>query len=147
MQTNELLTEGLADLHAEALLKQWDPGSGPNSGRLARCAMAALANVAALQRIPVQAKARCAVDISYQLISCLVSSEPLYIPTGRVSVPVAARKRAVIQEFTGRNYAQLARKHGITEMRVRQILLEERRRTTKAADQLKPSPKSNNFRK
>lgn len=141
------LFEGLADLHTEALLNQWDARSGPTSGRLAGCAMAALANAAALQRISVRAKARCAVDIAYQFISCLVCSEQLYIPTGRVSIPVAARKLAVIQEFTGDNHQQLARRHRITEMRVRQILLEERRRTKKAPHETKPSPTVNRLKK
>jgi Mor family transcriptional regulator len=41
---------------------------------------------------------------------------------------LAARDELIWREFNGRNYAELARRHGLTEMRVRQIVAEQRAR-------------------
>lgn len=40
----------------------------------------------------------------------------------KLAAELAPRDRAIFAEFNGRNHAQLAKKYGLTEMRVRQIL-------------------------
>ena len=51
----------------------------------------------------------------------------IYLAKG-VAAMLAARDELIWREFNGRNYAELARRHGLTEMRVRQIVAEQRAR-------------------
>ncbi|MEG0920308.1 MAG: Mor transcription activator family protein [Comamonas sp.] len=46
---------------------------------------------------------------------------PLYIAKG-IAVHLTARDRTICAGFRGNNYRELARKNGLTEMRVRQIV-------------------------
>ena len=46
---------------------------------------------------------------------------PLYIAKG-IAVHLTERDRAICARFKGHNYRELARAHGLTEMRVRQIV-------------------------
>lgn len=48
-----------------------------------------------------------------------------YLPTGE-RLMIAVRDRRMYLEYTGRNKAELARRHGITERRVEQIAAEQR---------------------
>lgn len=47
--------------------------------------------------------------------------QSLYIPSG-VSAKTRHRDQQIIAEFNGRNHSELAQKHGISTMRIRQIL-------------------------
>lgn len=47
--------------------------------------------------------------------------QALYIPSG-ANAKTRNRDQQIIAEFNGRNHAELAQKHGISAMRIRQIL-------------------------
>lgn len=47
--------------------------------------------------------------------------QSLYIPSG-ANAKTRNRDQQIIAEFNGRNHAELAHKHGISTMRIRQIL-------------------------
>lgn len=49
------------------------------------------------------------------------SGSSQYIPKG-TGWELSQRDRQIWSEFNGRNHAQLARKHGLTEMRIYQII-------------------------
>lgn len=49
------------------------------------------------------------------------SGQSLYLPKG-VTYDLSQRDRQIYEEFNGRNHAALARKHGVTEMRIYQIV-------------------------
>ena len=51
----------------------------------------------------------------------------IYIPRGD-KFNRAKLHAAIRREFNGRNYAELARRHGLTEMRVRQIVVQQQAR-------------------
>lgn len=51
-----------------------------------------------------------------------------YYVTKVENLRLARKNRDIHEKFNGRNHAQLATAHGISEMRVRQILQKERRR-------------------
>lgn len=56
-----------------------------------------------------------------QRLSDELGGHAVYIPKGLL-VRLAERDRAIYAAFNGANYRQLAAAHGITEMRVRQII-------------------------
>ena len=66
-----------------------------------------------------------------QIVAMAISKDwrgqSIYIPRG-VSLLAYQRDLQIWREFNGRNYAELARRHGLTEMRVRQIVAEQRAR-------------------
>jgi Mor family transcriptional regulator len=73
-----------------------------------------------LAKVTPTALGLCAAQISYQ-IAHEIGGQPLYFPKGLR--PVKEEKaKAIVAGFTGDNTQELARKHGITGMRVRQIL-------------------------
>lgn len=55
-----------------------------------------------------------------QYLSGHMGGGGFYLAKG-VAAMLAARDELIWREFNGRNYAELARAHGLTEMRVRQI--------------------------
>ncbi|MES2947512.1 MAG: Mor transcription activator family protein [Pseudomonadota bacterium] len=64
-----------------------------------------------------------AVMLVYQLSSTLGGCN-VYIPNGLISV--RGEKSAIIaKEYTGHNLRQLARKHKVSEMRIRQIIQDQ----------------------
>ena len=62
-----------------------------------------------------------------QYLSGHMGGGGFYLAKG-VAAMLAARDELIWREFNGRNYAELARAHGLTEMRVRQIVAEQRAR-------------------
>lgn len=56
-----------------------------------------------------------------QRLSDELGGRGLYIPRG-LMVRLGARDREIVARFTGRNYRELAREYGLTEMRVRRII-------------------------
>ena len=68
--------------------------------------------------------ARCAVQTVYQMASTL-GGQSVYLPIGIRAVSVQ-KKREIAAAFKGHNHAELARKHGVTETRIRQILAERK---------------------
>lgn len=61
----------------------------------------------------------------------LFGGHTVYIPSG-AAIKAKALQRSVALGFNGSNHADLARQHGITTMRVRQILGAERKTKKKA---------------
>lgn len=56
-----------------------------------------------------------------QRLSDELGGSAVYIPRG-LMVRLGARDREMVARFTGRNYRELARDYGLTEMRVRRII-------------------------
>ncbi len=51
----------------------------------------------------------------------------IYFPKVRAAILLKSRHQTIIREFNGRNYAELARKHHLTEAWVREIVKRERK--------------------
>jgi Mor family transcriptional regulator len=66
----------------------------------------------------------------------LRGGEPLYLPK-KERLAIAARDRAIVDEFNGRNFCELARKHGLTERWVRVIVAKQASSSCQKVD--KPS--------
>ena len=64
--------------------------------------------------------ALCAAKVSYQ-IAHEIGGQAVYIPKGANPLN-EAKATAIVKAYTGHNALALARKHGVTETRVRQIL-------------------------
>jgi len=75
----------------------------------------------------------CATKLVYQLATDF-GGQAFYLPKG-VRPMVEAKNSAIVAEFTGHNSKELARKHGVTEMRVRQILAAHRAKGLNTAHQ------------
>ena len=74
----------------------------------------------------LRAQAQLAME-QLQYLSGHMGGGGFYLAKG-VAAMLAARDELIWREFNGRNYAELARRHGLTEMRVRQIVAEQRAR-------------------
>lgn len=64
--------------------------------------------------------AQCAAQISYQIAHEL-GGQAVYLPKG-VKAVNEEKAKAIVKAFTGHNTLSLAKQHGITDTRVRQIL-------------------------
>lgn len=62
-----------------------------------------------------------AVAAQVRHVAAELGGRPIYLARG-VAVGLSARDERMCAEFRGNNYRQLAQKHGLTEMRVRQIV-------------------------
>lgn len=74
--------------------------------------------------------ARLAVAQMHRIVE-LFGGNAVYIPSG-AAIKAKALQRSVALGFNGSNHAALARQHGITTMRVRQIMDAERKAKRKA---------------
>ena len=77
-------------------------------------------------RAALHAQAQLALE-QLQYLAQHMGGGGFYLAKG-VAAMWAARDEQMWREFSGRNYAELARRHGLTEMRVRQIVAEQRAR-------------------
>lgn len=67
--------------------------------------------------------ARCTVMMVYQFAHSLGGNSGMYIPMGTsLRKSRADRDKQICADFNGTNYRELARIHGLSEMRVRQII-------------------------
>ncbi len=73
-----------------------------------------------LATVPSRTLGLCAAQISYQIAHEL-GGQAVYIPKGTNALN-EAKAKAIVEAFTGNNAPALARKHGVTETRIRQIL-------------------------
>lgn len=67
-----------------------------------------------------------------------IGGQQLYIPRGAKRLH-ASKAQSIRSEFNGRNHGELAIRHGITEMRVRQIVGGSVRQSRKNASQTLPA--------
>ena len=97
-----------------------DPDLNHDQRELAEVIFIGLSNSAVAQVCTPHVVAEAAMAVLVQA-SHVMGGRAYYI--GKMeNLRVARMKRAIRANFNGRNHAQLAREHGITEMRVRQIL-------------------------
>ena len=61
------------------------------------------------------------LDVFLRLVDTYGGSRPIYIPK-LAEVERNQRNREILEGFTGRNYSELAKKHGLTEVSIRRIL-------------------------
>ncbi len=61
------------------------------------------------------------VMMQLQYLADVMGGEAIYMAKG-VAIHISARDRKMFSEFKGNNHKELARKHGISVMRVRQIV-------------------------
>ncbi len=69
---------------------------------------------------PVAGAAQLASE-QVQRLSDELGGRAVYIPRGLL-VRLGARDREMVERFNGRNYRELARQYGLTEVRVRRII-------------------------
>ena len=105
----------LAPIHAAL-----DPDLPPKMRELAEVLFIGIGNSKAAEACAPETLAHAALAAMWQL-SHEFGGNNCYFPRGD-QVRALKLKRAVRAGFTGDNHSQLARKHGISEMRVRQIL-------------------------
>lgn len=79
-----------------------------------------LRDAAALKSISDQVLAKVAVAQVYQLASSM-GGQTVYLPKGFIRL-ADEKARLIVSEYRGNNHRALAQKHGVTLMRVRQIL-------------------------
>lgn len=77
----------------------------------------------ALASIPDSSLADMAVVLVYQLASTLGGCN-VYIPNGLITVK-SEKTALVVKEYTGNNLRELARKHQVSEERIRQIIKDQ----------------------
>ena len=100
-----------------------DPAITAKQRELAESVFVGLLNSPAAKACAPQVLAQAAIVVLIQVAHDLGGFN--YYITRMGNLRAAALRRAIHKDFDGRNYAQLAREHGLTEMRVRQILAEE----------------------
>lgn len=110
-----------SDLHA--VQEAMDPSAPEIWVELAEILYSPLRSAPALASVQDVELAVCVVQAIYQMASEL-GGNTLYVPKG-VKAVSGQKKRAIAAEFKGHNHAELARKHGVTDTRVRQILAEQ----------------------
>ncbi|QTD46162.1 Mor transcription activator family protein [Ottowia testudinis] len=106
----------------DALKRETDPAITPKQRELAESIFVGLINSPAAERCTKDVLAQAAIVVLIQLSNDLGGFN--YYITRMGNLRAAALRRAIHAAFTGRNVAQLARQHGLTDMRVRQILAE-----------------------
>jgi len=62
--------------------------------------------------------------------------QSIYVPFG-LALKTRHRDLKIYADFTGENYKELARKHGVSEMRIRQIVSAVRKQTRERSDSKK----------
>jgi len=108
----------------DPVLTQMDNGAPETWLRVGEMIYLALRASNSLEAVSSEALGRCATEAVYQLVAEL-GGEPLYVPKGVLS-GCHKRDKSIRDEFTGNNIAELAKKHGITPVRIRQVLAKGR---------------------
>lgn len=108
-----------------AVLDRLMPSTWPDAwGDFARVFFVGLINAQSEINASVEALARVAIEQVHTLGHQLGGTQP-YIPRG-AAIAQRETAAAIRRDFRGRNYSELACKHGLTESRVRKILSESR---------------------
>ncbi len=110
-----------SDLHP--VHEAMDPSAPEIWVELAEIMYLALRAAPALASVPDEGLAVGVVHAIYQMATEL-GGDSVYIPKGTKPV-TDQKKRAIAAAFKGHNHAELARAHGVTQTRVRQILADQ----------------------
>lgn len=104
----------------DPLIRALDPDMSASHRDFAEGVFIGLLGSAAAPFCTPQALANAAVQVTFQIAHDM-GGQTLYL-SKLDHLRRIKRERAIRQQFKGNNIAQLARQHGVTEMRVRQIL-------------------------